>query len=161
MFASSKVVEMESHGKRYNSVSNHCIKPQRALCLLGVRDGGRPQPNIRCHTRHQWMDNGYPSIFRVNLSCGLKQTTMSISKQFDPFSWLIYQPGLICNLDWFPEEKRVGFNGEDGYKILNLREPMTSSPKYCSEHSRWAMVFISVAWWLIYFLDGLFISQAE
>lgn len=148
MFASSKVVEMESHRKRYNSVSNHSIKPQRALCLWRVRDGGRPQTNIRCHTQCQWMDNGYPSIFYVNLSYGLKQTTMSISKQFDPFSWLIYQPGLICNLGWFPEERRVGFKGEDGCKILNLREMMTSSSKYCLEHS--SMVAHLFSWWIVY-----------
>lgn len=161
MFASTKVVKMESCRRRYHSVSNHSIKPRHALCLRGVGGGGRPRPNIRCHTRRQWMDNGYPSIFHASLSRGLKPTTMSISKQFDPFSWLIHQTDLICNPDWFPEERRVGFKEDDGWKILNLREPMTSNPKYCLEHSRWAMVFISVPWWLIYLVDGLFISQSE
>lgn len=66
------------------------------------------------------MDNGYPSIFHARLSHGLKPTTMLISKQFDPLSRLIHQPDLICNPDWFPGERRVGFKGEDGCKILNL-----------------------------------------
>lgn len=57
--------------------------------------------------------------------------------------------------------KRVGFKGKDEGKILNLREPMTTSPKYCLEHSRWAMSFISVPRWLIYLVDGLFISQPK
>lgn len=159
MFASSKAVKMESSRTRYHSVSNDSIKPRRGLCLWGVGGGGRPRPNIKCHTQRQWMDNGYPSIFHASLSHGLKPTTMSISKQFDPFSWLIHQPDLICNPDWFSEEMRVGFKEENGCKILNLSEPMTSSPKYCLEHSRWAMVFISGPWWLIYLVDGLFISQ--
>lgn len=64
-------------------------------------------------------------------------------------------PHLQPRLKEFPKERP----GEDGFKILNLREPMTSSAKYCLEHSRWVMVFISVPWWLIYLVDGLFISQ--
>lgn len=138
MFVCCKAAKMEGSRWRYHSVSNHSIKLRHALCLRGVGDGGRPRPNIKCHTQRQWMDNGYPSIFHASLSHGLKPTTMSISKQFDPFSGLIHQPDLICNPDWFPKERRLGF------KILNLREPMTSGPKYCLEHSRWAMVFISV-----------------
>lgn len=85
---------------RYHSMTN-----QAAEYLWGVRHGGRPQPNIRCHTQHQWMDNGYPSIFHVNLSRCLKPTTMSISKQFDSFSWLIHQPDLICNLFWLTKTR--------------------------------------------------------
>lgn len=136
---------------------------RRAWCFAGCRRwwwGGGPRPNIRCHSQRQWMDNGHPSIFHASLSHGLEPTTMSISKQFDPFSWLIHQPDLICNPDRFPEESRVGFRGEDEHKNIESEgEPMTSGPKYCSEHSRWAMVFISVPRWLIYFIDGLFISQ--
>lgn len=138
-----------------------CLIILSSLVFVGCRRWRETLANIRCHTLRQWMDNGYPSIFHASLSRGLKPTTMSISKQFDPFSWLIHQPDLICNPDWFPEESRVGFKGEEWCKILNLREPTTSCPKYCSEHSRWAMVFISVPWWLIYLVDGLFISQPE
>lgn len=135
---------------------------RRALCFAGCRRwrGGGPRPNIRCHSQRQWMDNGHPSIFHASLSHGLEPTTMSISKQFDPFSWLIHQPDLICNPDRFPKESRVGFRGEDERKNIESEgEPMTGGPKYCSERSRWAMVFISVPRWLIYFIDGLFISQ--
>lgn len=67
--------------------------------------GWRLGPNIRCPTQYQWMDNGYPSILHVSLSHGLKPTTMSISKQFDPLSWLIHQPSLIYNLDWASQRK--------------------------------------------------------
>lgn len=161
MFASGKVVKMESCRRRYHSVSNHSIKPRRCLVFVRRWRWRETPANIRCHTQRQWMDNGYPSIFHASLSRGLKPTTMSISKQFDPLSWLIHQPDLICNPDRFPKERRVGFNGEDGCEILNFREPTTSRPKYCSEHSRWAMVFISVPLWLIYLVDGLFISQPE
>lgn len=44
MFVSSKVVKMESCRRRYHSVSNHSIKPRRALCLQSVGGGGRPRP---------------------------------------------------------------------------------------------------------------------
>lgn len=151
MFASIKVVKMEGCRRRYHSVSNHSIKPQRALCLWGVGGGRRPRPNIRCHAQRQWMDNGYPSIFHASLSYGLKPTTMSISKQFDPFSWLIHQLDLICNPDWCPEETSAGFKRQNECKILNLREPMTNNPKYCLEHREWALSqYHLFSWWIVY-----------
>lgn len=157
MFASSKVAELESCRRRYHSVSNHSIKPQRALCLWGVGGGGRLRPNVRCHTLCQWMDNGYPSIFHASLTAYQLQC---------PFqSNLIYSADSFISLTSFAILtgflKRVGFKGKDEGKILNLREPMTTSPKYCLEHSRWAMSFISVPLWLIYLVDGLFISQLK
>lgn len=158
MFARGKVVKMESCRRRYHSVSNHSIRPGcSCLVFAGVRGGGRPRPNIRCHTRHQWMDNGHPSIFRASLSHGLKPTTMSISKQFDSFSWLIHQPDLICNPDRVPEQSRVGFKGGDGCKILNLRE--TKWPPVRNIAGSTVGEQRSLSQRLIYLLDGLFISQ--
>lgn len=99
----------------------------------------------------------------INLASQLvsqpEPTTMSISKQFDPSSWLIHQHDLICNPDRFPEGKRVEFKEEVCCKILNLRQPLTNNAKCCLEHSRWVMVLMSGLWWLIYFVDGLFISH--
>lgn len=136
IFSSSKVVKMKSHRRRYHSVTS-----QAAVCYLwGVRDRGRPQPNIRCHTQHQWMDNGSPSIFRVSLSRCLKQTTMSTSKQFDPFSWLIHQTDLICNLFWLTKEKIAGLKG--GNKDVNIEFEGTNHQWSKILHSRWAKSFI-------------------
>lgn len=98
-------------------LSNHHVH-----CVCGVSEvEGDPGPTVRCHARRQWMDNGHPSIFHASLSRGLKPTTMSVSEQLYASSWLIHQPDLICNPDWWPEERGVGFKGEDSFKIWNLK----------------------------------------
>lgn len=130
---------------------------RRALCFAGCRRwrGGGPRPNIRCHSQRQWMDNGHPSIFHASLSHGLEPTTMSISKQFDPFSWLIHQPDLICNPDRFPKESRVGFRGEDERKNIE------------SEGNQWPAVqniarsAVGERWSLSQYHGGSFISLMD
>lgn len=146
---------MEGCRRRYNSVSNHSIRPWQALCLRGVGGGGRPRTNIRCHTQRQWMDNGYPSIFHASLSHGLKPL------QCPSQSNLIPSADSFISLTSFAIQTDFLKRGE-----LDSKERMSAKywiwgkwPKYSLEHSRWAMVFISVPWWLIYLVDRLFITQ--
>lgn len=123
----------------------HSIQPGRTVGLRGVGGGGEdphqpscPLPNIKCHTPHQWMDNGYPSIFRTSLSRCPKPTTMSILRQFDPFSWLIHQPDLICKPPLFLKGRRVASAGTNGLKI-DLFSPLKRESVFTAKEAETKM----------------------
>lgn len=119
-----KVVKMENRRKRYHSFYPARTYRLSAGCWRWRRRPPPspphhpcPPPNIKCHTLRQWMDNGYPSIFRACLSGRPKPTTMSILRQFDPFSWVIHQPDLICKPPLFGKGRIVASAGTNGLNM--------------------------------------------
>lgn len=129
MLANSTADKMERCRRRYHSVSNHSNKPQHTTCLWGVRGGRRaPSKHQVSHSvpmNGQWLSINLPcqlvSRHEPNPSVHLK-AIWSIQLTHSS-AWAHLQSGQV----WWREERWIP---RRECEILNLRKPMTTSPKY-------------------------------